>query len=178
MTAQQMSVLVRELPGKGRGVFAARSFTVGERVIAARTTGVSRERTRLSFQTDWDRHVDLDEPVQLVNHSCVPNTAVADNAHGGYDLVAIRPIAVGEELGWDYESTEYEIVGMDQCLCGASACRGRPRGFRYRVATGPALAPAHVAPYLRAAAAAAWPEAVTASPRSSASTHTRGVGVR
>ncbi len=57
------------------------------------------------------------------NHSCAANTR-----YDGLDVLAVRDIAVGEELTIDYA----ELTGPDaapfDCHCGASDCRGRVTG--------------------------------------------------
>eukprot|EP01125_Pyxidicula_operculata_P018897 TRINITY_DN677_c0_g1_i1.p1 TRINITY_DN677_c0_g1~~TRINITY_DN677_c0_g1_i1.p1 ORF type:complete len:213 (+),score=47.71 TRINITY_DN677_c0_g1_i1:269-907(+) len=55
------------------------------------------------------------------NHSCDPNTWWYDD----FTLVARRDVAEGEELTFDYATSESEPnPAMPMCLCGASVCRG------------------------------------------------------
>ncbi len=54
------------------------------------------------------------------NHSCQPNTA-----YEGLNIVALRPIAKGEELTLDYASfLDEEHMEPFECRCGAPNCRG------------------------------------------------------
>lgn len=46
-------------------------------------------------------------------------------------LVAIRPIASGEEITWDYSTTMSEDDWEMDCNCGAPSCRKRIRDFKY-----------------------------------------------
>ena len=63
-----------------------------------------------------------------LNHSCDPNCGIVD----GVKIVAIRDIAQGEALTWDYESTEDSDWEMpSRCACGSENCRKRIRAFRY-----------------------------------------------
>ncbi|XP_065680280.1 uncharacterized protein LOC105843597 [Hydra vulgaris] len=58
----------------------------------------------------------------LFNHSCQPNSALVENDH----FVALRDIAAGEELTYDYQTLETEAsldVGLN-CKCGSDNCRG------------------------------------------------------
>lgn len=64
---------------------------------------------------------------ELFNHSCAPNTGVK----GQILLVARRGIAEGEELTFDYETTEDQPGAFD-CRCGAAGCRGRIDGSAWR----------------------------------------------
>ncbi|MFJ1869432.1 SET domain-containing protein [Streptomyces sp. NPDC088097] len=141
---QVVGVVIRDAAGKGRGVYAVRDFAVGELVVRGRVERTEPRRTRHSFQKGWDLHVELDETARSINHCCSPNAGVVDNTVGGYDFVAMRPIRAGEEITWDYESTEYESIAVDSCLCGSAVCRGRTRGFKYRTDRVP-----YIAAYLR-----------------------------
>jgi D-alanine-D-alanine ligase len=53
------------------------------------------------------------------NHSCQPNTA-----YDGLNVVAIQPIAPGQELTLDYASFLDERMEPFQCCCGAPDCQG------------------------------------------------------
>ena len=60
------------------------------------------------------------EPVMLfLNHSCEPNVGFA----GNIVLVAMRPIAAGEELTTDYALFD-DYPGTMRCRCGTPSCRG------------------------------------------------------
>lgn len=62
---------------------------------------------------------------RFLNHACAPNAAFV-----GRTLIALREIRVGEEVGFDYNTTEYAIDEPFTCHCGA--CDGRTiRGFRH-----------------------------------------------
>ncbi len=124
-------VVVSEAAGKGRGVFSARKLAEGDVVIVGTPLFESPQRTWQSVQTDIDNHVRMDEPFELVNHSCDPTCGVRPNRIGGYDLIARRPIAVGEEITFDYCTTEWECIGFRDCHCGSDHCRGIVGGAKY-----------------------------------------------
>ena len=64
------------------------------------------------------------EPVMLfINHSCEPNVGFA----GNIVLVAMRDVAVGEELTTDYALFDDADDPM-ACNCGAPSCRGTISG--------------------------------------------------
>ncbi|MEV4208179.1 SET domain-containing protein-lysine N-methyltransferase [Nocardia salmonicida] len=123
------SFVVRSVRGKGRGVFATRSWRPCELVISARITAMSPRRTVYSFQTGHDFHCEFDEPARLINHSCAPNLGIADNTAGAFDFLALLPINVGDELTWDYASSEYHSIAVPVCHCGAPTCRGTVTGY-------------------------------------------------
>jgi|ERR1051326_958378 SET domain-containing protein len=62
------------------------------------------------------------DPSNYGNHSCDPNMAPA-----GDEMVALRDIAVGEELTVDYADLSPKTWSM-HCTCGATNCTGRVRG--------------------------------------------------
>jgi hypothetical protein len=93
--------------------------------------------SRHSVQIDSDVHVDvadghtLEECLDLfiwrfMNHSCEPNAVIR-----GRDVLTVRPINRGEELTFNYNTTEYEMAEPFDCNCETSRCGGRIQGFRY-----------------------------------------------
>ena len=70
------------------------------------------------------------DPSEFFNHGCEPNAGV----RGQVVLVARRDIAAGEEVCFDYETTECEAsVGMGfVCRCGSRHCRGTIAGSMWR----------------------------------------------
>lgn len=112
---------------KGKGVFANRFFRQGETVVVGKRVKVLPERTIYSFQVDFDLHIELDEPAQLINHSCSPNTGIRNNQFGGYDFIALFDIPDGTEITWDYSTTEFSDISIHQCYCGFPECRSNIR---------------------------------------------------
>lgn len=127
------SVIVKNTD-KGLGVFATRNFNKGEVVIIGRQVEVIAKRTLHSLQIDFNLHVELDDPGRLINHSCNPNTGIRNNLFGGYNFIALFDISEGEEITWDYETTEYISIAVPQCLCNSPNCRGKIRGFSFHPA--------------------------------------------
>lgn len=122
-------VLVREIEPKGKGVFAAIDFAKGETVLVGRKVRVLPQRTPHSIQMDFDLHVLIDEPAVLINHCCQPNTGVRNNQWGGYDFVALVDIGAGDEITFDYETTETEFSARFQAACDVPECRKQLCGF-------------------------------------------------
>lgn len=127
-----MDVQVTVAGPKGRGVFAARDFPRGETVLVGKAIDYPAQRTRMSVQLDWERHVEMDVPATLLNHSCAPNLGVHGNDWSAYDFIALRDIRAGEELAFDYAMTEYSLVVPLSCLCGSAACEGEIRPWHDR----------------------------------------------
>lgn len=121
------------------GVFTSRPFTKGSTVISSTLLNnnngkpnPSPESCSHSIQIDWDKHILMALPARFLNHSCDPNIVVGGiNEGGSYDFVALRDIADGEQVRFDYETTEYEVGAFSECRCGAWNCRGTIRGFKH-----------------------------------------------
>lgn len=62
-----------------------------------------------------------DDPSDYFNHSCNPNAGLL----GQITLVAMRPIAVDEEICFDYAMSDSNPYDEFQCGCGTPICRGR-----------------------------------------------------
>ena len=64
----------------------------------------------------------------FTNHSCDPNCGLRVHS-SGFDMIALRDIAAGEELTYDYSTHQEHPEGEMICLCGAASCRGVVRSF-------------------------------------------------
>lgn len=120
---------VLEVEGKGKGVFARCFIPSGTLVCVGCPTEITPVRTAHSFQVDWDKHVELDEPARLINHGCDFNLAIQNNELGGYSFYTTRDVLEGEELCWHYGMTEAVSIAVQACRCGAAQCEGRSLGF-------------------------------------------------
>jgi len=126
-----MKLIVTRSPQHGTGVFAGCRFAAGDEII--QFTGPVLPRS--AVQPD-SYHLQIGEETYLgasgeaddyVNHSCEPNAGIRQDLM----LVAVRDIAIGEEITWDYSTAidEEDFEGFP-CQCGALHCRGRVQSFR------------------------------------------------
>ncbi|MFN5755478.1 MAG: Mur ligase family protein, partial [Planctomycetia bacterium] len=134
----------------GRGVCATRAILAGETILTTWGRTLAK-RSRHSMQVSADTHILPDGVTVLFNHSCEPNCGVV--IHAGekrLEVRAIKPIAAGEELTFDYETFEYEVQHLKgPCLCGAATCRGRVAGYKHLPADVKARYGEFIADYLR-----------------------------
>jgi SET domain-containing protein len=129
---------------QGRGAFATRPIRkgariieyLGERITQAQAddryddTTMSRHHTFL-FNVDEDTVIDAKyegNDARFINHSCDPNCQAFLEGDRIY-IYALRDIAVGEELCYDYSYDRTEDMGEAEeqlyvCRCGAATCRG------------------------------------------------------
>lgn len=127
-----MKVAARQSPQHGTGVFAQAAIAPGELILIF--TGPLLARREVNPR---DYHLQIGDDLYLgasgkeddyVNHSCEPNSGFTD----GLRLVALRAIAAGEEITWDY-STAIDEADFDgfTCQCAMPNCRGAVRSFRH-----------------------------------------------
>ncbi len=121
-----------------RGLVAALDLGAGEIITAIHGREVTRP-SRYTLQISEDLHIEPfemshTEPLStqnlwaLFNHHCMPNSYLQ-----GRNMVALRDILAGEELCFNYNSTEFELEIPFECSCDAPG-RKSPhfiRGFRY-----------------------------------------------
>ncbi len=131
--------VVREVPGKGAGIVATTPIAAGETVAGWGGTvlhqrdfdTLSEFRRTHSVQIDDELYLVGDEdlePADYVNHSCDPNVGIVGNVL----LVAMRDIAVGEELCFDYAMTDAVDYDEFDCACGTELCRKVVTGADWR----------------------------------------------
>jgi uncharacterized membrane protein YeiB len=133
---------------------AARFFARGEVVFPLRGRPVARP-TRFSIQVASDAHLDpisdSASPWGCLNHGCDPNVAIDVPRRA---IVARRPIAAGEQLRFDYCTTEWELAEPFVCNCGAATCVGVAMGFAHLSSTRQQILLRDAAPHIRALHAA------------------------
>ena len=116
---------VRLTPDKGRGVFARQPIRAGERIVAiegwlAKGDELDEDWFALQVGPDLWLCSDGESLDDCINHSCAPNAGFTT---GEPVLFALRDIAVGEEVGWDYSTSLAEAGWFLECCCGAANCR-------------------------------------------------------
>ncbi|WP_082448460.1 MULTISPECIES: SET domain-containing protein [unclassified Sphingomonas] len=115
----------------GKAVFANTAITEGARLFPFTGPRLRAARVPQQLLGNSDRYVQVtpDEYMgpsgridDLVNHSCDPNAGLRF-ADDGVWLVALRDIAAGEEVAWDYSTTLSESNWHMLCQCRAPECR-------------------------------------------------------
>jgi len=140
---------LRTTPGKGDGVFATRSFLIGQTVMVGFIDRELDHNHAHASQIGVDRFVLHGGLISKVNHSCEPNCGIRPNVGGAHDLIARRPFTAGTEITFDYAMRNYTIEYFAaHCLCGASRCRDRITGWKDLPAQRKADYRGYIAPYL------------------------------
>jgi uncharacterized protein len=135
---------LRQSSIQGKGGFAIRPIRKGTRIIEYTGQRISHDEAdkryddggmgrHHTFLFSIDKSTVIDAAVdgneaRFINHSCAPNCEAIDEKKRIY-IEAIRDIAPGEELTYDYayerdgtEDEEWERIYV--CKCGAPTCRG------------------------------------------------------
>jgi hypothetical protein len=115
----------------GKAVYAATAFREGDLLLeftgrrfrADQVPSLMRGRGDRFVQVTPDHYMGPSGRIDdLVNHSCAPNGGLRFTEDGVF-LVAIRAIAPGDEISWDYSTTLRESNWHMICQCRAPECR-------------------------------------------------------
>jgi hypothetical protein len=140
----------------GRAVYAREALTKGElvAVFGGRIVGEAAARAlppelrRFVLQVEEGRFLaplDTIDPAEYINHCCHPNTGLS----GQIALVALRDIAAGEEITFDYATSDSSDFLGFACICDKSPCRGRVAAEDWRRPDVRARNRGHFSPYLQ-----------------------------
>jgi len=123
-------LIVKNTKKYGKGVFARMPIKKGEviHVLNGRKFDVrefvekvisGKEYIDDPFQIGLRTYIDLDEMSRTFNHSCDPSGGIRKNS----ELFALRDIATGEEITYDYSLTIAPTKWKMRCKCGSKQCR-------------------------------------------------------
>ena len=135
----EQKLIVKESSINGLGVFTSKDIQEGETICFMNGSEMSvedvirmydsgEEREGDPFQIDSRIYINLAEPYVYINHSCEPNGGI----RGKNELIALRDIEKGEEITYDYSTTEWsnDIDWGDEyvdwtmdCECKSFKCR-------------------------------------------------------
>ena len=134
-----MSLVVRPSPIHSVGVYTSKPIRKGKRLVEYKGPRITPEeadrlydgasRTYLYGLEDGKTVIDGEGLGAYLNHSCDPNCEI-DEIKGRVWLFALRDIAAGEELVWDYNL--YDDDEPAPCHCGSRRCRGTMYGWYSR----------------------------------------------
>jgi uncharacterized protein len=126
-----MALVVRPSRIHAAGVFTTAPIRKGARVVEYSGPRLTAEeanrlydgapRTYLYGLEDGKTVIDGEGMGAYLNHSCNPNCEI-DEIKNRVWIFALRDIAPGEELLWDYNL--YDDEDPAPCCCGSPKCRG------------------------------------------------------
>ena len=107
-------IVIKNIKDGMQGLFAIENFTNGN-IVLVLAGNYFPYPTRTSIQIG-DQHLEHYEGGH-VNHHCDPNAKVIVPNFTSPFLVAIKNIEPEEEITFDYENTEEELVSPFKCEC-------------------------------------------------------------
>ena len=132
---------VVSLGSRGRGVVAERNFKQGEVIAIWRGSIITERKVIALSDSERSQLLQVDEDtflvtnkalltVDYINHSCEPNCGFTDST----TLVAMREIATGEAITFDYAMSDTKTIFAFDCWCGSAKCRKKISGDDWRLA--------------------------------------------
>ena len=131
------SVQIKDI-GNSFGVYANKSIKKGSLVFEISTENINETPSKYSVQIGLNKHV---EPItdeiskkqpeffwRFLNHSCEPN-CVCNIDNMSFD--AIKDIDSGEQLTFNYLTTEIDMSTPFKCACNSVKCYGEIKGFKH-----------------------------------------------
>lgn len=113
------------------GVFTQCDFRAGQTVQSIEVSDTLSLPDRYSIQIGPNCHFDpKDTLFGKLNHSCSPNSEI-HWSEPTLSIRALRDIDRGEEVTFNYLTTESHLAEPFQCHCGSSNCYGQIRGFSF-----------------------------------------------
>lgn len=88
------------------------------------------------------------DPEEFINHSCNPSCQMLHENDRVY-LAAIRDIEAGEELTFNYNTTEFDMrEHWFNCLCGSPDCMKEIKGYNHLTEEQKDKIKPYLAPYM------------------------------
>ena len=137
--------------GFGRGLFAVEEIKKGEliwiekdeiddlQIISYEEIEKLEEKERgfvihYGYQVDNNnmaipKNIEITDHSYLMNHCCDPNTVF----YSAHMIIALRDINPGEELTFDYATSETLYDSLDCCCCGSLDCRKQITKMDYTI---------------------------------------------
>ncbi len=117
---------------EGRGVFAKEDIQYGE-IIVDIEARIVRGPSEYALQIGEEEFLLENYIDNLINHSCVPNCRVnlwKENKKR-VSFISLKTIKKGEEIFWNYNSTEWVQNPEFSCGCKKKDCVGQIKGAKF-----------------------------------------------
>ena len=127
-----MGLIIRSSAIHAAGCYTTTPIAKGTQVVEYTGERISKEAADIKYENlpitylfgigDGTTVIDGFGTAMFINHSCDPNCETEED-DGRVWIIAIRDIAAGEELTYDYHLYDGDDSAA-RCHCGARACRG------------------------------------------------------
>jgi hypothetical protein len=129
----------------GELIRAVKPIRAGE-VIFYLSGEILDHPTKYTIQLDEHRHVVTANGLwKSMNHACEPNVRIDVNTR---EMIAIHDLRPGDELTFNYNTTEWDMASPFACGCGAPTCAGTIRGFKHLSPTQRAVLRPYLSPFI------------------------------
>ncbi|MFB3915394.1 MAG: SET domain-containing protein [Terriglobales bacterium] len=127
-----MGLIIRSSDIHAAGCYTTSPIRKGTRVVEYTGPRLRKDEADLRYEnrdvtylfglSDGAHVIDGHGTAAFINHSCDPNCETEEDDDRRVWIVALRDIAAGEELTYDYNL--YDGDDEEPCFCGAAQCRG------------------------------------------------------
>ena len=127
-----MSLIIRSSAIHAAGCYTTAPIRKGTHVVEYTGPRMSKDRADVKYESlpmtylfgvgDGTAVIDGHGTAMFLNHSCDPNCETEEE-NGRVWIMAIRNIAAGEELCYDYHLYDGDPADAP-CHCGSANCRG------------------------------------------------------
>ncbi len=120
----------------GKGVFAISNIKKDEVLIDIEEK-ITKKPTNYTLQINKSEFLVancIDNCIDnFINHSCNPNIFVRfhKNNKKRISYIALKNIRKKQELFWNYNTTEWDLVTKFTCFCNSKNCTGQISGMKY-----------------------------------------------
>lgn len=114
---------------KGKGLRATKKIFKSEYILSFEKNFVNYSNNK-TLRIDENLHQISTDPEAIenfVNHSCEANAYIDFES---LTLRAFRDIEAGEEITYNYFTTDWDKEDVFDCLCGTSVCFRKISGFK------------------------------------------------
>jgi SET domain-containing protein len=125
-------LIIRSSSIHAAGCYTTRPIKKGTRVCEYDGPRMSKAKADARYEGRFvtylfacgpDTVIDGFGTAMFINHCCDPNCETEQDEHGRVFVSAMRDIAAGEELTYEYNLHDSDEDDQD-CYCGVQACRG------------------------------------------------------
>lgn len=125
---QDFDVMQNQLNNE-KSLHSLKQFKPNDILSSFEAKEVLAEPNYLTVQIGVDKHILLSPThLQYINHSCNPNVFFNTAT---FELIALKPIEIGDELTFFYPSTEWAMQQSFACTCGYKNCLKQITGAKY-----------------------------------------------
>jgi hypothetical protein len=126
---EKVKILLKETKN-GCSLFANQIIEVDEKILEFEKNFISYS-TNKTLRISENVHQISRDPEALenfINHSCKPNTYIDFQ---NLFLISSKKIEYGEEITYDYFTSDWDNEDVFDCQCGTSNCRQKINGFKH-----------------------------------------------